>query len=116
MAGYIMAPRGTTVVAAEDGLIKRVARSGMAGLYVTQLDRSGQFTYFYAHLDGFVDGLFEGLEVSRGDPLGFVGTTGNAPESCPHLHFAITRIESRRRWWRGAAINPYPLLAYPGEP
>jgi murein DD-endopeptidase MepM/ murein hydrolase activator NlpD len=109
----ILAPRGTPVIAADDGVIKRVSTSGMAGLYVTQLDRTGQFTYFYAHLDAYVDGLCPGLPVWRGDPLGFVGTTGNAPESCPHLHFAITRIDSPRRWWRGEAINPYPLLAYP---
>jgi murein DD-endopeptidase MepM/ murein hydrolase activator NlpD len=108
----IMAPRGTPVVAADDGWIKRVASGGRAGLYVTQLDATGRFTYFYAHLDAFVDGLAEGLPVRRGEALGFVGTTGNAPENCPHLHFGITRIESPRRWWRGEAINPYPLLAY----
>jgi murein DD-endopeptidase MepM/ murein hydrolase activator NlpD len=47
--------------------------------------------------------------VHRGDPLGSVGTTGNAPESAPHLHFAVFRVEDPSRWWGGQPLNPFPL-------
>jgi peptidoglycan LD-endopeptidase LytH len=48
--------------------------------------------------------------VLRGDVIGYVGTTGNAPESAPHLHFAIFRLGDRKEWWNGTPVNPYPLL------
>jgi murein DD-endopeptidase MepM/ murein hydrolase activator NlpD len=49
--------------------------------------------------------------MKQGDPVGRVGSTGDANPAAPHLHFAIYRMAAGRRWWQGQAINPYPLLA-----
>jgi len=50
------------------------------------------------------------MRVRRGEVIGYVGTTGNAPESTPHLHFAIELLPPTKEWWKGTAINPYPIL------
>ena len=105
----IMAPRGTPVLAVEDGKVVRLHRGGAGGITVYQLDGSGRYGYYYAHLDQYADGLAEGKKVTRGDVLGFVGTTGNAPPNAPHLHFAIYEVEDAKRPWRGRPIDPYPL-------
>jgi murein DD-endopeptidase MepM/ murein hydrolase activator NlpD len=106
----IMAPRGTPVVAVDDGRIARLYRSGPGGIAVYQFDAAGERIYYYAHLDGYAPGIAEGQLVTRGDVLGFVGSTGNAPASAPHLHFAMFETGGERRWWRGKAINPYPFF------
>jgi murein DD-endopeptidase MepM/ murein hydrolase activator NlpD len=106
----IGAPRGTPVVAAVDGVIKRIGWNGLGGLGITQIDRDGHYSFYYAHLDAVVEGLYEGMTIHQGDPIGYVGTTGNAPPNFPHLHFAISRITSKDHWWGGSAVNPYPLL------
>jgi len=67
--------------------------------------------YYYAHLDRYAPGLHEGQRLSRGDPIGAVGSTGNASAEGPHLHFAISAMGPNDRWWQGRPINPYPLLA-----
>ena len=105
----IMAARGTPVLAVEDGRIVRLHRGGSGGITVYQLDVSGRYGYYYAHLDQYADGLAQGQKVTRGDVLGFVGTTGNAPPNAPHLHFAIYEVEDAKRPWRGRPIDPYPL-------
>jgi murein DD-endopeptidase MepM/ murein hydrolase activator NlpD len=105
----IMAARGTPVLAVEDGRIVRLHHGGAGGITVYQLDGSGRYGYYYAHLDRYADGLAEGKKVTRGDVLGFVGTTGNAPPNAPHLHFAIYQVADSRRPWRGQPIDPYPL-------
>jgi murein DD-endopeptidase MepM/ murein hydrolase activator NlpD len=105
----IMAARGTPVLAVEDGRIVRLHHGGAGGITVYQLDGSGRYGYYYAHLDRYADGLAEGQKVTRGDVLGFVGTTGNAPATAPHLHFAIYEVEDAKRPWRGRPIDPYPL-------
>jgi murein DD-endopeptidase MepM/ murein hydrolase activator NlpD len=48
--------------------------------------------------------------VRRGQVLGYVGSTGNAGEASPHLHFAIFRLGPEKRWWKGTPINPFPLF------
>jgi len=105
----IMAPRGTPVVAVDDGTVVKLHRSGAGGISVYQFDTERRYGYYYAHLDGYAPGLGEGQAVRRGDVLGFVGTTGNAPEGAPHLHFAVFRVASPEQWWGGQPINPYPL-------
>lgn len=107
----IMAPWGTPVLAADDGRVVKISRNRAGGLAVYQQDPSGQFVYYYAHLAGYVDGLREGQVLRRGDVIGYVGTTGNAPDSAPHLHFAVQLIQQRGRWWGGEPINPYEALA-----
>jgi len=108
----IMAPAGTPVVAAAEGTIEKLFFSHGGGgitVYVRSPDR--QWIYYYAHLQGYAPGLHEGQRVASGDPIGFVGSTGNASPDAPHLHFAINRMGPGEQWWQGTAINPYPLLA-----
>ena len=107
----IMAPRGTEVHAVEDGTIAKLFTSKAGGLTIYQFDPMQTFSYYYAHLDHYAFGLAEHQPVKRGQLLGYVGSTGNASESAPHLHFAIARLGTDRAWWKGDPINPYPLLA-----
>ena len=112
----IMAPAGTPVVAAAPGRIEKLFRSNLGGttLYVRSAD--GAWTYYYAHLAGYAPGVQEGQLVKAGDPLGFVGDTGDAGAGNYHLHFGITRMAPGERWWQGENVNPYPLLAGAGAP
>ena len=108
----IMAPEGTPVIAAAPGTVEKLFFSHGGGgitVYVRSPDRA--WIYYYAHLDGYAPGLAEGQLVRRGDPIGFVGSTGNASPDGPHLHFAISRMGPTDRFWQGTPINPYPLLA-----
>ena len=103
----ILAPRGTDVLAVEDGRVAKLFTSVAGGLTVYQFDPSEQFAYYYAHLDSYAPGLKEGVMLRRGDVIGSVGTTGNAPEDTPHLHFAISKLDPDRKWWGGTALDPY---------
>ena len=107
----LLAPRGTPVVAVDDGEIKKLFNSAAGGLTVYQFDASGSFAYYYAHLDKYAPGLAEGQKVRKGDRLGDVGTSGNAPPTVPHLHFTIFKLGPEKRWWEGTPINPYPMWA-----
>lgn len=106
----ILAPRGTPVVAAVDGTVAKLFTSQQGGLTVYEFDRSGTYCYYYAHLDRYAPGLAEGMALRRGERIGDVGTSGNAPKSTPHLHFAVFRLGPEKKWWQGEAVNPYPLL------
>jgi murein DD-endopeptidase MepM/ murein hydrolase activator NlpD len=106
----ILAPRGTSVRAVEDGRIARLFFSKAGGITIYQFDPSERFCYYYAHLDRYADGLRENDRVRRGQVIGYVGTTGNAPKNTPHLHFAIFRLTTEKRWWEGAPIDPYDIL------
>lgn len=106
----ILAPRGTPVVAAIDGTVAKLFTSQQGGLTVYEFDREGAYCYYYAHLDRYASGLAEGMALRRGDRIGEVGTSGNAPRDTPHLHFAVFRLGPEKKWWQGDAINPYPLL------
>jgi len=105
----IMAPRGTPVLAAVDGTIRKLFTSGAGGLTIYEFDDREERVYYYAHLDGYAN-LHEGMRVRRGDVIGYVGTTGNAPANAPHLHFAIEVLPPTKEWWRGVPVNPYPEL------
>jgi peptidoglycan LD-endopeptidase LytH len=107
----ILAPTGTPVIATDDGVVKKLFTSKPGGLTVYQFDNDQRFCYYYAHLDHYAPGLHEGQLLRRGEVLGYVGTTGNAPKNTPHLHFALIRLDQERRWWKGTYVNPYPLLA-----
>ena len=80
------------------------------GTTIYQFDPTGSFCYYYAHLDAYEPGLGEGDTVERGETIGYVGTTGNAPPGTPHLHFAIFRLGPERQWWEGVPIDPYLVL------
>jgi murein DD-endopeptidase MepM/ murein hydrolase activator NlpD len=106
----ILAPRGTDVVATADGRIRKLFNSGDGGITIYQGDTTGHWMYYYAHLDRYADGLAEGALVRRGEVIAYVGTTGNAPKNTPHLHFAVFELPPSGEWWKGEAIDPYPLL------
>lgn len=106
----IMAPRDTPVLATNDGQVVKLFTSERGGLTVYQFDPSRSVAYYYAHLDRYVDGLAEGATLRRGDVIGYVGSSGNADPSAPHLHFAVFELGPEKLWWQGRAINPYPLL------
>lgn len=109
----IMAPRGTPVLAASDGKVEKLFTSVPGGLTIYQFDPTRTWAYYYAHLDRYAPGLAEGRQLKRGDVIGYVGSTGNASEDAPHLHFAIFVLGPGKRWWQGTAIDPYPLLKAP---
>jgi murein DD-endopeptidase MepM/ murein hydrolase activator NlpD len=106
----IMAPRGTPVVAVDDGRVAKLFNSAAGGLTVYQFDSTEKYAYYYAHLDRYASGLAEGAMLKRGDLLGYVGSTGNAPASAPHLHFTVFELGPDRKWWKGKAVNPYAWL------
>jgi murein DD-endopeptidase MepM/ murein hydrolase activator NlpD len=106
----ILAPRNTPVHAVEDGTIAKLFESKAGGITLYQYDPSGRFCYYYAHLERYAQGIGEGQRVSRGDVIGYVGTSGNAPANTPHLHFAVFELDAERHWWKGRAIDPYLLF------
>ena len=106
----IMAPAGTPVLAVADGHIEKLFTSERGGLTIYQFDPAGRLAYYYAHLQGYAPGLAEQQQITRGQLLGYVGSTGNASPDAPHLHFAIFELGPEKRWWEGTAINPYPAL------
>lgn len=111
----IMAPRGTPVLAADDGTIFRLRSNSAGGITIYQLAAGGEFMYYYAHLSRYRAGLKEGMQVVQGDVIGYVGTTGNAPPNLPHLHFQLMRYRGDGQYWNGAPIDPWGFLVRPGR-
>jgi murein DD-endopeptidase MepM/ murein hydrolase activator NlpD len=112
----LLAPRGTPVLAADDGRIGRLGTTPVGGNIIYATDPDGRFVYYYAHLERHARGLAVGDRVRKGQVIGYVGTTGNAPADTPHLHFQVMRRSDGRAWWVGPPINPRPFLAAPGVP
>ena len=106
----ILAKRGTPVVAADAGVILRVGTNHLGGNVVWATDATRTFAYYYAHLERWARGLKEGQPVSRGEVIGYVGTTGNAPRNVPHLHFQLLRITDARHFTSGPPIDPLPYF------
>ena len=106
----ILAPTGTPVVAVEDGTIAKLFVSKAGGNTIYQFDPGRNYSYYYAHLDRYAEGLKEGATVRRGQVIGFVGISGNAPKNTPHLHFAVFRLTPEKQWWTGTPIDPYDIL------
>lgn len=96
----IFADRGTPVVAVSDGRIASTSDSGLGGKQVWLIDGLFGKRVYYAHLDSIA--VTAGKRVKTGDTLGFVGNTGNAKTTAPHLHFGIYR--------KKGAVNPYPYI------
>ena len=107
----IAAPQGTSVLATSDGMVIKLFQSDKGGITLYELDPSGSYVYYYAHLIRYADGIQEGKQLSRGEVIGYVGDTGNAGAGNYHLHFAISKTTSPRKWSGGEAINPYPFLS-----
>lgn len=110
----IMAKKGTRVLSADDGVVLRVDRNELGGKTIYVADPNRRFVYYYAHLDEWVYPLKAGQRVKRGELLGSVGTTGNAPENAPHLHFQLMRMTGRQ-YWNGDPVNPIPYLRVKGD-
>lgn len=109
----IAAPRGTPVLAVEDGRIVKKFTSQPGGLTLYHFDDAREFAYYYAHLDSYAEDLREGMQVRKGQVIGYVGSTGNAAPAAPHLHFAIFRLGPEQQWWRGTPINPFGVWRSP---
>ena len=110
----IMAARGTPVLAANAGRVVKLFTSKPGGLTVYQFDPSEHVIYYYAHLDSYAPGLAEGQQLQRGDPIGTVGSTGDASADAPHLHFEVQLLGPEKQWWHATSIDPYGRFA--GQP
>jgi murein DD-endopeptidase MepM/ murein hydrolase activator NlpD len=97
----IFAPKGTPIVAVTDGIVTYIGEQPKGGRCLWLSTESGT-SFYYAHLDRWASGLYEGLEVHSGDLLGYVGNTGNAKYTPSHLHFAVNTNDEM--------VNPYPYL------
>lgn len=108
----IMAPVGRPIISAAPGTVEKLFFSkGGGGTTAYVRSEDGRFNYYYAHMSAYAPGLREGQNMRRGTPVGYVGFSGNASASGPHLHMAINRMGPGEKWWQGTPINPYPLLA-----
>jgi murein DD-endopeptidase MepM/ murein hydrolase activator NlpD len=101
------------VLSATNGRVLKLFNSKPGGLMVYAADSTEHFILMYGHLDAYQPGLADGQPLRRGQQIGIVGTTGNAAANVPHLHFAIARSSDVKQWWKGAPVNPYPLLKSP---
>lgn len=97
----IFAPKGTSIYSATEGYVYNVGENRLGGQTVSVIGAGGR-VYYYAHLDSYAPGLAEGDHVTTQTVLGYVGTTGNAQGTPPHLHFGV--------YTSSGAINPLPLL------
>ncbi|HKG91797.1 MAG TPA: M23 family metallopeptidase, partial [Gemmatimonadaceae bacterium] len=111
----ILAARGTAVLSADDGRVYRLRSNRAGGLTVYAVDPDERFAYYYAHLDRYREGLTEGEPLSKGEVLGYVGSTGNARPNEPHLHFQVMRMGAERHWWDGRPVDPKPYLVMEGK-
>jgi peptidoglycan LD-endopeptidase LytH len=98
----IFADKGTAAIAAVDGWVARVGHSTLGGKVVWLVDGERSRYFYYAHLDAFE--ALEGSKVKAGDVLGYVGNTGNARSTPPHLHFGI---------YAPSAVDPMPYVHEP---
>jgi len=103
----IMSPRGTPVLSADDGQVLKLHNSAAGGNTIYIADTSQRYIMLYAHLDRYRPGLAAGMKVKKGELIGYVGSTGNASPTAPHLHFAIARSDNMRDWWKGTPLNPF---------
>jgi murein DD-endopeptidase MepM/ murein hydrolase activator NlpD len=106
----ILARRGTPILSADDGRIMRMTTSALGGISMYTIDPEQRIVYYYAHMDHYSEAMSPGKTIAKGDTLGFVGTTGNAPKDTPHLHFQVMRWPADGKYWNGEPIDPYELL------
>ena len=99
----IFAPQGTPIYSATGGYVLNIGENNLGGQTVSVAGAGGR-VYYYAHLDCYARNLHEGDYVTTRTILGYVGTTGNAAGTPPHLHFGVYAPT-------GGAINPLPLLS-----
>ena len=98
----MLGARWTPLVAIESGSILRLGNGGLGGITIWLRGTSGD-QFYYAHLEGLANGLRAGQTVGAGELIGYMGTSGNAPDYIPHVHFEYHP-------GGGSATNPYPLV------
>jgi len=97
----IFAPKGTPIYSATTGYVYKVGENPLGGQTVSVIGAGGRI-YYYAHLDSYALGIEVGDPANTKTLLGYVGTTGNAQGTPPHLHFGV--------YTSSGAINPLPLI------
>lgn len=97
----IFAKRGTPIQAATQGIVRKVGLDRLGGKVVVIVGPGGA-GHYYAHLEDYAE-IAEGDWVNAGAIIGYVGDSGNAKGTPPHLHYGV--------YVQGKAVNPYPLLA-----
>ncbi len=108
----IFRPIGAPLLAVVDGVVEKMHNNRLGGTTLYLVDEARNFRFYYAHLDGYAPGLAEGQPVRRGELLGYVGNTGNARYTSPHLHFQVLKAHPSEAWWKHIGIlNPFPLLS-----
>ena len=103
----IFVPRGTPTYSATRGYIYNIGQNRLGGQTVSLIGSGGR-VYYYAHFDTYAAGIAEGDYVTPQTVLGYVGTSGNAQGTPPHLHFGV--------YTPTGPINPLPLLNDRTEP
>jgi murein DD-endopeptidase MepM/ murein hydrolase activator NlpD len=98
----MIAARGTPIAAIYSGVIQRTTNSALGGITIWMRSDGGD-EFYYAHLDGYADGVSSGVRVAEGQVIGYNGSSGNAPDYLPHLHFEYHP-------GGGSAVNPYSLV------
>jgi murein DD-endopeptidase MepM/ murein hydrolase activator NlpD len=98
----MMARHGTPVYAITSGTITRLNNNGLGGISIYMFGDDGN-EYYYTHLQGYAD-ISTGMQVGAGRLIAYVGSTGNASASAPHLHFEVHP-------GGGSSVNPYPYAA-----
>ncbi len=109
-AADMAAPRNTPVLAVDNGVIVKLFSSKAGGLTIYQSEPSNKYVYYYAHLEKYAANLKDGDKVKKGQVIGYVGTSGNAPPTSPHLHFAVGLGDAKRNWWQTADVDPYEVF------
>jgi murein DD-endopeptidase MepM/ murein hydrolase activator NlpD len=99
----IFAVRGTPVYAVVNGVVEKMGLNTLGGNRLWIRSSGDNWTYYYAHLNAYASGIRNGGRVKKGQVLGYVGTTGNAAGTPPHLHFQTHAPQ-------GSAVNPYTVL------
>lgn len=90
------APRGTPILAAGDGVVKKVSSQGRGYGNFVEIEHTKTYGTLYAHMSRFAAGIKPGSAVKQGQVIGYVGSTGTA--TGPHLHFEVIKD--------GVKVNP----------
>lgn len=97
----IFGARNTPVFSVTEGYVLRSGKNNLGGNSVFIIGPGG-VRYYYAHLERIADGIHIGEPVTKDTVIGFVGNSGNATSTPPHLHFGI--------YTKNGPKNPYPYL------
>ncbi len=96
----IFAPRHTPIQSTTQGIVSKVGENNLGGRVVVVVGPGGA-GHYYAHLEDYAD-IAPNDWVNQGEVIGYVGDSGNAKGTPPHVHYGI--------YINGSAVNPYPLL------